>query len=170
MKQDKTVETTIPPLVKSVGDLGSGIKPREILLPALIILVIIVAGGLTGFWLSRQTTFGVSGSGGSRTLMGGAQLVQSPKEMGIKDTETFRDSAKGRIEVNDNPEVPEGSHKLIRSGGPSQTAYITSSVVDLNLFVGKCVEVNGQTFAAKKAAWLMDIGWVKLLDSCPEGL
>lgn len=90
--------------------------------------------------------------------------------MGIKDPKTFKDQAFGRIEKNDNQDIPEGTHKLIRPGGPSQTAYLTSSMVDLDLFVGKCVEILGETFKGQKAAWLLDVGWVKVLNSCPEGI
>jgi hypothetical protein len=51
----------------------------------------------------------------------------------------------------------EGTHKLIRDGGPSQTAYLISSVVDLDEYIGKKVRVCGATLAAKKAPWLMDV-------------
>lgn len=139
---------------------------KEILLPAGIILVIILAGIGTGYLLSRQ------GGIGSQVIktMDGAQVVQGPKEVGIKDEKVFRDSAEGKLEVNDRSLVEEGSHKLIRSGGESQIAYLTSSVVDLSQFLGKCVKVWGETFAAQKAGWLMDVGRVKVLDRCPEGV
>jgi len=153
-------------LVKSLNKPKKSVL-KDIFLPAGIILAIILAGGATGWFFANR-------GGGEITqtkeLTGGAQVVGSQKEVGIKDEKTFRDYAVGRIEVNDNGEVPEGSHKLIRPGGPSQTAYLTSSVVDLNQFLGKCVEVWGETFAAQKVGWLMDVGRVKILDSCPEGL
>jgi len=150
-------------LVKSLNEPKKSIL-KEIFLPAGIILAIILAGGATGWFFASRTV------GKTAKLTGGAQVGGSQKEVGIKDEKTFRDYAVGRIEVNDNGEVPEGSHKLIRPGGPSQTAYLTSSVVDLNQFLGKCVEVWGETFAAQKVGWLMDVGRVKILDSCPEGL
>jgi len=140
---------------------------RQILLPSGIILVIILAGAVSGYFLANR-------SGGSAPVVqkinGGVEVVQGPKEVGIKDVRTFRDTASGRIEINDSPVVTEGSHKLIRPGGESQTAYLTSSVVDLNQFLGKCVQVWGETFAAQKAGWLMDVGRVKILDQCPSGL
>lgn len=142
---------------------------KEIFLPAGIILAIILAGGATGWFLANRVGGGAV-SVQTKKLIGGAELVEGPKEVGIKDVKTFRDSAEGRIEVNDNSDIPEGSHKLIRPGGPSQTAYLTSSVVDLSQFLGKCVQVWGETFAAQRAGWLMDVGRVKILDSCPEGL
>ena len=82
----------------------------------------------------------------------------------------FRSTAQGKIEINDNGDIVEGSHKLLRPGGPSQTAYLTSSVLDLNQFKGKCVQVWGETFASQKAGWLMDVGRIKILEVCPEGL
>ena len=103
-----------------------------------------------------------------KSLPGNASVVQNSKEAGIKDEKAFSDNAIGRLEVND--ENGEGSHKLIRPGGKSQTAYLTSSVIDLNQFTGKCVQVWGQTFTAQKAGWFLDVGRVKLLDSCPPGI
>lgn len=155
-------------LVKNLVDSSSKKSfLKEIFLPAIIILAIILAGGASGWFLSQKT-----GKGSLKTvsLKGGEGKTEEVKEMGVKDSKTFKDKAFGRIEKNDNSDIPEGSHKLIRPGGPSQTAYLTSSAVDLNLFLGKCVEVWGETFAAQKAGWLMDVGYVKTLDSCPEGL
>jgi len=153
-------------LVKSLSEPKKSIL-KEIFLPAGIILAIILAGGGTGWFLANKGSGKVTQT---KELIGGAQVVESQKEVGIKDEKTFRDSAMGRMEINDNGDVPEGSHKLIRPGGASQTAYLTSSVVDLNQFLGKCVEVWGETFAAQKVGWLMDVGRVKVLDKCPEGI
>lgn len=51
----------------------------------------------------------------------------------------------------------EGTHHLDRDGIPSHYVYMTSSVVDLSTFIGKKVQVWGQTEASKKAGWLMDV-------------
>jgi ribosome-associated protein YbcJ (S4-like RNA binding protein) len=156
-------------LVKKFSDLTQKSNLKGILLPAGIILGIILAGGVTGWALANRSIL-ISGPTETKQLTGGAQLIQGPKEVGIKDVKTFRDTAEGKITVNDKKEIPEGSHKLLRLGGPSQTAYLTSSVIDLNQFLGKCVQVWGETFAGQKAGWLMDIGRVKILDSCPKGI
>ena len=58
----------------------------------------------------------------------------------------------------------EGSHHLLREGGESQTVYLTSSIIDLSLFVDKQVKVWGQTFEAQKAGWLMDVGRLEVLE------
>ena len=53
---------------------------------------------------------------------------------------------------------------LLREGGESQTAYLTSSVLDLDMFIGRKVQVWGQTFDSTNVAWLMDIGKIKVLE------
>lgn len=73
----------------------------------------------------------------------------------------FKDTAMGTIEKgNING---EGTHILVRDGGIDQRASLTSSVVDLDLFVGRKVEVKGQTHASTKTGWLLDVGWLKVL-------
>lgn len=90
------------------------------------------------------------------------KMVKTDKVEGVSDTKNFKDSAEGTMEkggING-----EGTHKLVRAGGPSQTAYLVSSVIDLDTYVGKKVKVWGETFAAKKASWLMDVGKVEILE------
>lgn len=154
-------------IVHKFTQIGEKKRWKEILIPAGIILVIILTGTATGYFLANR---GIAGPAVTKKLNEGVEIVQGPKEVGIKDIRVFRDTTSGRMEINDNPDIPEGSHRLIRPGGPSQTAYLTSSVVDLNQFLGKCVQVWGETFAAQKAGWLMDVGRVKILDRCPEGV
>ena len=148
-----------------VPDKKSGLK--EILTPAFVILLIILAGVVSGYFFANRKG---SSSSGEKMIAGNEKTVSGPEEMGVKDEKAFPDKAQGKVEVNDGKVVAEGSHKLIRPGGESQIAYLTSSVVDLNQFIGKCIEVWGETFAAQKAGWLMDIGYVKRLDKCPEGI
>ena len=77
--------------------------------------------------------------------------------------QTFRDEAEGTIEKNDDlDKYAQGTHKLLRSGGESQTAYLTSSVLDLNEYVGKKVKVFGETFGSSQVGWLMDVGKVEV--------
>lgn len=115
--------------------------------------VIILLGISTGFFLSRSTGF-------SMLTQGKATRIQTEKIAGITDEKTFKDSADGTIEKGGID--GEGTHQLIREGGPSQTAYLVSSVVDLDAYAGKKVKVWGQTMAAEKASWLMDVGKIEL--------
>jgi hypothetical protein len=81
---------------------------------------------------------------------------------GSADSKTFTDSATGTVEKDGIG--GEGTHKLIRDGGPSQTACLVSSVLDLDQFVGKKVKVTSKTMEAKKCPWLMDVGRIEVLE------
>ena len=117
--------------------------------------VIVILGVVTGFFLSNKTGIKVGGDG---------TTVGAPGEtvVGSKDTKTFRDSAEGELEAGGLNE--EGTHKLLRPGGESQTVALTSSVLDLSKFEGKKVRVWGETFAGQASGWFMDVGKVEVLD------
>lgn len=87
--------------------------------------------------------------------------IQTGKVYG--DTATvFKDAATGTIEKGSINGV--GTHILNREGGVTQRASLTSSVVDLDLFVDRKVEVKGETNASNKTAWLLDVGSIKVLE------
>lgn len=109
--------------------------------------------------LGLGTGYVLAAKGAAPTAAPGS--VETDTVVGSTDTETFKDWAEGTLEKDGD--AGEGTHKLIREGGPSQTAYLISSVVDLDKFVGKKVKVWGQTVAAQKVSWLMDVGKVELL-------
>jgi len=120
----------------------------------LYVLLILMGVG-TGYLLSGRRV-GVVG------LFGKPTRIETDTTVGISDTATFKDSAEGVIEAGGLD--GEGTHKLVREGGPSQTAYLISSVVDLDKYIGKKVKVYGQTVAGDKAAWLMDVGKIELAE------
>jgi hypothetical protein len=123
----------------------------------IVIFVFLILLGIgTGYLLAGKvnTTAITSLNGAMVTMQDGK------KSVGVSDTKAFPDSATGVIEEGGSN--GEGTHKLIRDGGPSQTVYMISSVVDLDQFIGKNVTVWGQTMAAKKVPWLMDVGRVDI--------
>ena len=119
-------------------------------------ILIIIAGILTGYKLAKPNASSVSMPAGKSTD------TQGRKVFGAPDTKSFRDSTEGVLKA-DGAEG-EGTHTLIRPGGDSQTVYLTSSVLDMNQFVDKKVRVWGETFAAKKAGWFMDVGRIEILE------
>ena len=126
---------------------------------ALIIFIIpIVFGVLTGFLLYYRNTAGTV-----RLFGKDVEVVQTPTEEGVKDASTFRDTATGVLQETDGKVINEGTHILVREGGVSQNAYLTSSVIDLSKYVGKKVQIWGETFQGQKAGWLMDVGRIKVL-------
>lgn len=124
--------------------------------PVLGGVLVILAGIGTGFLLSqKQVGFSLTSEK--------SKIIKTQKMVGSTDIKTFRDQAEGVLEKGGID--GEGTHKLIRNPrDPSQNAYLTSSIVNLDEYAGKRVRVWGETFAAQKAGWLMDVGRVEMLD------
>lgn len=165
MEKSKTVQFNTPesapsrePLLKSVFQ-GSFLK--EVLLPAITIIVVVLAGVGTGWVLSKGETKTKTPQEGTAAAPG-AKVTEGGKIVGLEDESTFRDIAEGTLEEGGID--GEGTHHLVRDGGPSQYVYMTSSVVDLDQFAGKKVQVWGETIGAEKAGWLMDVGRLKVLE------
>lgn len=137
------------------------IDPQKMRLMIVVIVGLIIGVFTAQYRIGKSST----GSGVNTDLLAAptsAQDVQVDQTFGSSDEETFRDRAEGILQ----PEGidGEGSHHLVRPGGIDQTVYITSSVVDLDLFLGHKIVVWGETFDAKKAGWLMDVGRVRVLE------
>lgn len=131
-------------------------KQNKIIILGLIIALLGVG---TGFYLSRLSS-GDLLFGGKIEVAPGAQVKE--KEVGLKDERTFRDKAEGILEEGGID--GEGTHHLVREGGSSQNVYLTSSVINLDEFLGKRIEVWGETHKAQKAGWLMDVGRIKIIE------
>lgn len=137
----------------------------------IIVSMILVLGLVSGFWISRF--FPLQKSGNSlvdsitQNNITSADDIKSESDLVVGESygdtaKTFKDSATGTIEkggVNG-----EGTHTLAREGGVSQRAALTSSVLDLDLFVGKKVEIKGETNGSSKAGWFLDVGVVKITE------
>lgn len=138
-------------------------KKPSIGLVAALCFVAIAAGVGTGFgsyklFAGSSINTGVPANGELQQVATGA--VKEGEVFGSADESAFKDHAKGYLEKGGVD--GEGSHKLIRIGGDSQTVYLTSSVTDLDKFDGMEVEIWGETFSGQKAGWLMDVGRVKI--------
>ena len=131
----------------------------------LIIVVAIVAGFGASRLFPSQTETKVSKQE-SLVENQAAQVVEGQEiKVGVlygNTSKTFADGATGIVKsggING-----EGTHTLEREGGKTQNAALTSSVVDLDLFIGKKVEVKGETNKSNKAGWLLDVGSIKILE------
>ena len=122
---------------------------------ALLIFIIVALLGIgAGYFLST-----VTGKPSNTSLLGANSL--KGQTFGSGDTQTFKDTAEGKLEKGGVD--GEGQYHLVRSGGDSQNVYLTSSLVDLSQFVGLNIKVWGETQAAQKVGWLMDVGRVEVL-------
>lgn len=132
-------------------------RNKAFLIPVVILIIGLGIG--TGYFLAGRNR--VETTAGGAGIVSPSAIVKGA-EFGLKDESTFRDTATGVIEAGGID--GEGTHQLLREGGPSQTVYLISSVLDLDQFVDKKVQVWGETNKAQKAAWLMDVGKVKILE------
>ena len=126
-------------------------------LPVWLAIIFLAGAGLIGGF----TGWSLAGKSSTKTDTP-SQSVETSKSSGINDSKRFPDSATGILKEGGID--GEGSYHLERPGGKSQNVYLTSSIVDLAKFVGKKIKVQGETFEAQTAGWLMDVGFVELDD------
>ena len=139
-------------------------KSKPTIALPIIALVVILMGVGTGFALSKAMPNKASQSTSTTSSLpqGEDAAVETGKIYGSENKDTFPDTGIGVLEKGGID--GEGSHRLLKEGGPTQTIYLTSSVLDLDPFIGHKVEVWGETYAALKAAWLLDVGSVEVLE------
>lgn len=154
------MESTLNPVSTNVSQpvvrkLETKTPVKKNLILALISLVVVAAGIGAGYLLS--------GVGKGTPEMGTTgEIKVSKDEAGVADESKYPDTAEGILE--EGGIGGEGTYHIVRGVGPSQYAYLTSSVVDMGPFVGKKVKVWGQTVSGKKAGWLMDVGKIKVIE------
>lgn len=141
-------------------------KPSTFSIPIAVIVVVLAL--TAGFALSRilpQKQPIITNS--NNTTAASTDNITSTDELKVgkvygNSEKNFKDIATGTIEKgNING---EGTHILNREGGVTQRASLISSTVDLDLFVGKKVEIKGETNTSNKTAWLLDVGTIKILE------
>ena len=139
-------------------------KNRKWIYP-LIAVVVILAGVGTGSMLSGtgNASMGTvtSEKGTTGSDVDTASLTEGEGQEGMDTLEK-----EGPIGVlrEGGSESGEGTHRLERGLGPEKDVYILSTVLTLDNFVGKKVQVWGQDLGAKKVGWLMDVIRVKVLE------
>lgn len=139
--------------------------------PLPVVILIVIASILTGFGLykafpqSKSSHSFLSSSTNQQTVSTDSITSQDQLKVGEvygSTEDVFKDEATGTVQAGGLN--GEGTHTLIRDGGPSQSAALTSSTVDLSLFVGKKVEIKGQTNKSNKVSWLLDVGNIKIVE------
>lgn len=130
---------------------------RKSLRIVFISIAVTLAGVVTGWFLSGQAAS--VGRGPSED--GASEVEMSETEAGVEDGGSFSDSAEGVL--REGGIEGEGTHHLERPGGASQTVYLTSTVIDLQGYVGKEVVIWGETLSAVNAPWLMDVGRLRVV-------
>lgn len=145
------------------------VTPNQQVKPARIVIVVILAviSGLGYAYKESRVANSISLPTKKNTEIITTQKIENTKEIKVgtvygSNSKQFIDKAIGT--VSKGGISGEGTHTLERAGGISQRAALTSSIIDLDLFVGKKVEVTGQTNTSFKSGWLLDVGMIKVLE------
>ena len=125
----------------------------------VLLFAVVLLGLLSGYLLASKSGPSLTASNVNNASNGNS--VSKGTVVGSNDTKTFKDTAEGTLKEGGID--GEGAFHLDRTGGISQTVYLTSSSVDLSKFVNKKIKVWGQTQKAQHASWLMDVGRVEVL-------
>lgn len=131
----------------------SGIKKYW---PFILGAFLVVGAGVGSAWVLSAKV--MNRTLGSSSVAPGA--TKTANEAGILNPNFKYDTATGTL--TEGGIGNEGTHHLDRDGMPAHYVYLTSSVIDLESFVGKKVEIWGETLASKKAGWLMDVARVQV--------
>ncbi|HSX48962.1 MAG TPA: hypothetical protein VLE44_01770, partial [Candidatus Saccharimonadales bacterium] len=115
-------------------------------------IVIVLLGVGVGWMVSGRKTTGSAPKTASVTV--------TNNEAGAKDASSFKDTATGTLK--EGGIKGEGMFHLERPGGITQNVYLTSTIIDMSPFVGKKVQVWGETQAGQHAGWFMDVGKIKV--------
>ena len=131
------------------------------IISVILFLIAVGAGAFTGYLLKNKT---VSGSSSVEIANIQAEIPTSGAKVGdvygSPDEKGFKDKVTGVIDKGGSN--GEGTHKLLRPGGASQTVYLASTLIDLDQLVGHQVTIWGETFKGQKVGWLMDVGRAKI--------
>ena len=125
--------------------------------PILLGVVVVVAGIASG-WALAQNTSAKKGSPAPTSNV----TTDTKNSGGAVDEKIFPDNAEGTL--HEGGLNGEGTHYLDTGAGEEKYVYLLSTVIDLQSFVGKKVQVWGQTLAAEHVGWLMDVGKVKVIE------
>ncbi len=137
--------------------------PNKSVFPLLLVLFLGL-GTYSGILLktSKSNDGSLIGSQGISGIQ--AEIPESGIKVGdvfgSADEKAFNTTATGVLDKGGLN--GEGTHKLVRPGGVSQTVYMTSSVIDLDQLVGHQISIWGETFKGQKTGWLMDVGRAKV--------
>lgn len=142
------------------------IKPQFNIFLLFAVLLLGLASGLLLGKLQVLPKSNTSNSESPTPVVANVEEVTKDSQIEVGKTygtskSTSKDKTQGVVKTGNINGV--GTHILERQGGQSQWASLTSSALDLDLFVGRQVEVTGQTNSAAKTGWLLDVDQIKVL-------
>lgn len=116
----------------------------------ILALVVIAAGITSGYFLS-----GINASDSTSTGLPESENGNGTAEV---DQSQFNETEEGIL--MEGGIEGEGTHHLDRGLGEQKYVYLTSTVLNLDKYVGKKIRVKGNAIAGQKAGYLMEVGSV----------
>lgn len=153
-KQSSPATSSSQPVMRPMIPSKHGVSGIKVFFVLVILIIVGTGVGYAASFFSAKT---------GTTLVPQALNPNAPvagKTYGNGDPSVFKDTAEGVLQKGGID--GDGEYHLVRSGGPSQYVYLTSSSLDLSQFVGSKIKVWGQTQSAQHAGWLMDVGKVQV--------
>lgn len=147
---------------RNVMRLFHGFENKQNMAMVGLTIFVVIAGITTGWIFSGTSASTSSQTESQQSAKQESKMTQSETEAGIADESKFGSTAEGML-VEGGIDG-EGTHHLERAGGATQNVYLTSTVIDLQSFVGKKVTVWGDTISGMDAGWLMDVGKIKVTE------
>lgn len=146
-------------LSTSNNNLESNKKFMNKIFFGFLAILVIFAGIGSGYFLSNRA----SAKNGGVKISSKSEAVVTEKEAEAPNfDEENSDSAEGVLNIGSIQ--GEGTHYLDRGAGEQKYVYLTSTVINLKNYVGKKVQVWGNTLAATNAPWLMDVQKIKVIE------
>jgi len=152
--------------ITNLSPQSNNLPKKAPLLSIHIILIVVALAIAFGFWMSRLQSSPQNNLFSSDKNIISIENIDDANEIEIgkiygNNGKIYKDSATGIIQKGSINGV--GTHILKREGGDSQNVSLTSSSVDLDLFIDRKVEIQGETNASDKTSWLVDVGMVTVL-------
>ena len=134
----------------------SPVNDKTMIYISLAAVMMATLGSLTGWGIYRTTSADSGDNQKNAAVLGEGKNENVDESMFADAPDAEGTLIKGGVDG-------EGTHKLERGVGADKDIYLLSTVLDLESFEGKKVQIWGNTISAKDAPWLMDVGRVKVL-------
>jgi hypothetical protein len=160
-KQEEELLGDVPKKPSIMKKFPSGISKSSGNFPIIIGSILIVLFGVGTGWLlsgSRAST----GKNVPAAVSGGGDAMNTGDESEVGEATEEAHEAEGTM--LEGGLDGEGTFRLEREGGPSQTICLTSTVLDLSSFVDKRVMLWGETMSSVQCPWLMDVVKIKEIE------
>lgn len=153
------LEPQKPTVMKKFPDTKKAAKSNLVMV--LIAFVVVGMGVLTGWFLSGTKASSDTKTGAANQSKNSDEKTASGEE-GALDEEVKYGEVEGKLV--EGGIKGEGTHHIERNNNPSQYAYLSSTVIDLDKYIDKNVHIWGETISSVNAPWLMDVVKIKIAE------